>query len=96
MWLVSHSYLIKKLLPSTSLSTISQWTGAVVVEKNKMMGETELVGFGEKVLYKLPTKGPHSNPEGNVGTRWKEGIYLGHSVTSNVHIMASTILIFVG
>ena len=41
-WLVSHSYLIKKLLPSTSLSTLSQWT-TMVDEKNKMMGETKLV-----------------------------------------------------
>ena len=38
------------MLPSSSLLTLSQWTTVVVDEKNKMMGETKLVGFGDKVL----------------------------------------------
>ena len=36
-----------------------------------------LLGFGETVLYKLPSKGPRANPDGNMGTRWLEGVFLG-------------------
>ena len=36
-----------------------------------------LLGVGESVLYKLPSKGPRANPGGNMGTKWLEGISLG-------------------
>ena len=44
-----------------------------------------MLGFGEQVLYKLPSKGPMSNPDGNMGTKWLQGTYVGHSMTSNVY-----------
>ena len=44
-----------------------------------------MLGFSEQVLYKLPPKGPFSKPDGNMGTRWREATYLGHSMTSNVY-----------
>ncbi len=44
-----------------------------------------LMGFGEVVLYKLATKGPHSAPDGNMGTRWREGCFLGYSRSTNTY-----------
>ena len=49
----------------------------------------KLLNFGEKVLYKLPTKGPLSAPDGNMGTRWREGIFLGHNRSANVYIIGA-------
>ena len=37
-------------------------------------------------MYKLPSKGPSSQPQGNMGTKLREGIYLGHEISSNVHV----------
>ena len=48
-----------------------------------------LLGFGECVLYKLPSKGPHSNPDGNMGGRWLEGVFLGYSRSSNTYTVAT-------
>ena len=48
-----------------------------------------LLGFGECVLYKLPVKGPHSRPDGNMGSRWLEGVFLGYSRSSNTYIVAT-------
>ena len=41
-----------------------------------------LLGFAEKVQYKLPTKGPRHDPDGKLGNRWPYGIMLGYSRTS--------------
>ena len=48
-----------------------------------------LLGFAECVLYKLLTKGPRSNPDGNMGARWLEGIFLGFSRSSNSYLIAT-------
>ena len=50
----------------------------------------KLLNFGETVLYKLPTKGPLSAPDGNMGTRWKEGVFLGHSRSANVYVIGTS------
>ena len=46
-----------------------------------------MANFGEQVLYKLPSKGPLSDPDGNMGTRWKAAAYLGHCITSNTYVL---------
>ena len=46
-----------------------------------------ILGFGEKVLYKLPTKGPLHDPDGNMGTRWLEGIFLGYHRSANLYLI---------
>ena len=46
-----------------------------------------LLGFAEDVLYKLPVKGPRSAPDGNMGTRWLEGTFVGFSRASNAYIV---------
>ena len=38
-----------------------------------------LLCFGECILYKLPSKGQDSKPDGNMGVKWLEGIFLGFS-----------------
>ena len=48
-----------------------------------------LLGFGECVLYKLPSKGPQSTPDGNMGSRWLEGVFLGYNRSSNSYIVAT-------
>ena len=48
-----------------------------------------ILGFGENILYKLPSKGPRSQPDGNMGTRWLEGTFLGYSKSSNTYIIAT-------
>ena len=48
-----------------------------------------IVGFGEVVMYKLPTKGPQHDPHGNVGERWLPGLFVGYKKDSNSYIMAT-------
>ena len=45
----------------------------------------QLLGYGEQVLYKLPSKGPVSQPDGNMGARWLDGTFLGYSRTSRTY-----------
>ena len=47
-----------------------------------------LVGFAEYVMYKHPTKGPQSKPDGNMGTKWGEGIFLGYNRTEGTYTIA--------
>ena len=49
----------------------------------------QILGFGESVLYKLPAKGPGSQPDGNMGTRWKDGIFIGYNKSSNAYILST-------
>ena len=48
-----------------------------------------LLGFGECVLYKLHVKGPNSATDGNMGSRWLEGVFLGYSRSSNTYVLAT-------
>jgi hypothetical protein len=48
-----------------------------------------LVGFAETVLYKLPVKGPRANPDGNMGAKWLEGVFLGFGRSSNSYIIGT-------
>ena len=49
----------------------------------------KLLNFGEAVLYKLPVKGPMSAPDGNMGTKWREGTFLGHSKSTNAYVVGT-------
>ena len=35
-----------------------------------------LLGYAERILYKLLVKGPSSQPDGNMGTRWADAVFL--------------------
>ena len=64
--------------------------GLTAWERVKGRAFNQLVlGFAECVLYKLPTKGPRSKPDGNMGTRWLEGVFLGFNRSSNTYIIAT-------
>ena len=43
----------------------------------------KLIGFGEKILYKLPMKGPHA--AANMDAKWADGAFVGYSWTSNTY-----------
>jgi len=45
--------------------------------------------FGEKVMYKLPSKGPKANPDGSAGSRWREALFMGYSRSSNTYVVAT-------
>ena len=49
----------------------------------------KVMGIGEIVMYKLPTKGPRSQPDGNMGTKWQQGAFLGFSRDSNQYILGT-------
>jgi hypothetical protein len=48
-----------------------------------------LIGFAEKVMYKLPGKGPQHDEHGNISDRWLPGIFLGYRRDSNSYVMAT-------
>ena len=56
--------------------------------KGRMFNQL-LLGFAETVLYKLPSKGPRANPDGNMGTKWLEGLFLGFSRSSNSYMIGT-------
>ena len=43
------------------------------------------LNFAEMVLYKLPAKGPMHDPDGNMGSQWSEGVFLGYDRSSNTY-----------
>ena len=45
--------------------------------------------FGESVFYKLPTKGPRSQSEGNIGQRMKIGTFVGYKRSANSYIVVT-------
>ena len=46
-----------------------------------------LLCFGERILYKLPSKGPNSAPDGNMGSKWRDGVFPGFNRSSNTYIV---------
>jgi hypothetical protein len=49
----------------------------------------QLLGFGECILYRYPSKGPHHQPDGNMGALGAEGVFLGYNRMSNTYIVAN-------
>jgi hypothetical protein len=49
----------------------------------------QMVGFGESVLYKYPTKGPKHAPHGNIGALGADGIFLGYNRSVNTFVIAT-------
>ena len=47
----------------------------------------QIVGFGETVLFKHPTKGPQSQPDGNMGAVQSEGTFVGYNYKANTYIV---------
>ena len=47
----------------------------------------QLLGFGEKVLYRFPSKGPQHAPQGNMGPLGGEAVCIGYNKQSNTFIV---------
>ena len=66
--------LTARVLGDDGMSTIQQLRGRAYSKR--------LVGFGEKVQFKLPAKGPDHDLDGTLSRRWPYGIVLGYSTAS--------------
>ena len=82
-WLLEHTCLLLNAVVRGE-DFITPWARA----RGCPFGQA-LFGFAEVVLYKLPQKGPKSNPDGNMGTQWREAIFLGHSKSANTFILGT-------
>ena len=82
-WLLEHTALplsVRSRLPSG----LTPWA----MIRGRLSGQT-VIGFGEVVLWELPTKGPASQPEGNMGARWGDGVFVGYNRSSNTFIVVT-------
>ena len=76
-WLMEHaSLLLNALVRGTD--GLTAWKRV----RGRAFGQP-LVGIGENVLYKHPTKGPRHNPHGNIGAQGGEGVFLGYDRTNH-------------
>ena len=48
-----------------------------------------MFNFAEQIPYRLPSKGPHHDPDGNMGARWVEATFLGYNRSSNTYILST-------
>jgi len=72
-WVMEHaSLLLNALVRGTD--GLTAWKRV----RGRAFGQP-LVGIGENVLYKHPTKGPRHNPQGNVGPQGGEGVFVGYN-----------------
>ena len=81
-WLLEHTCLILNARQKGT-DGLSAWARVRGRPFNQ-----RLLGFGEKVLYKYPMKGPHSQPEGNMGAKWGDGVFIGYHRSSNSYIVS--------
>ena len=83
-WLLQHTCV---LLNARSVGSDGQTAWQRV--KGRMFRQL-LLCFGECVLYKLPSKGKDSKPDGNMGTKWLEGVFLGFSRSSISYLVGTS------
>ncbi len=79
-WLLEHAGLVLNVRPlgSGGQTSWSRVRGRAFNQK--------LLYFGERIFCKLPGKGPEHDPDGNMGRRWFEAIFLGYHKSSNTYI----------
>ncbi len=82
-WLLEHACLLLNVMVrgDDGLTAWARIRGRAFVQ--------QLIGFGERVLYKFPSKGPQHAPYGNMGAVGGEGVFLGYSRQSNTFIVAT-------
>ncbi len=76
-WMLEHVCLL--------LNTMVRGTDGLTAwgrVKGRSFGQ-QLLGFGECVLYRYPTKGPRHAPDGNMGALGGEAIFLGYNTSSS-------------
>jgi hypothetical protein len=82
-WMLEHVCLILTATVRGS-DGITPWTRV----RGRAFAQ-QMVGFGESVLYKYPSKGPKHAPDGNIGALGADGIFLGYSRSSNTFVVAT-------
>ena len=80
-WLLEHTCLILNVR-SRGSDGLTSWERV----RGRPFGQ-QVVGFGETVLYKLPVKGPRSQPDGNMGATQAEGTFVGYNRNANTFII---------
>ena len=76
-WLVEHA---------AWLHTIKKKQSDGITAYHRLRGRSfgpKLLGFGERCLFMLQRKSQDRSLEGKLGSKWKEGIFLGYSRDSN-------------
>ena len=81
-WLLQHTCFLLNV-KSRGPDGLTPWARA----RGRPFGQ-KMVGFGEQILYKLPTKGPNS--AANMAARWADAVILGYSRTSNTYILCTS------
>ncbi len=76
-WLLEHVSLLLNACVRGE-DGLTSWARA----RGRAFGQ-RLIGFGEKVLWKMQTKGPQHNAEGNMSARWAVGIFIGYNRSSD-------------
>jgi hypothetical protein len=80
-WMLEHACLLVNVL-------VRGEDGITAWERNRGRPfSQQLIGFGEVVLYRYPTKGPQHDPHGNIGAQGGEGIFLGYNKFSSTFIV---------
>ncbi len=80
-WLLEHACLLLNVSVRGE-DGLTAWARV----RGRAFGQ-QLVGFGERVLYKHPSKGPQHAPQGNMGATGGEGVFLGFSRRSNTYLV---------
>ena len=76
-WLLEHAALLHGVC-ARGEDGLTAWARV----RGRNFGQ-RLVGFGEKVYWKPPLRGPQHDLHGNMGPRLMEGIFLGYKRESN-------------
>ena len=48
-----------------------------------------LLGFGEPILWNMPSHGPLSPKDGDMGVKWGDGTFLGYHRSSNTYFVGT-------
>ena len=81
-WMLLHTCFLLNI-KSRGSDGLTPWARA----RGRAFGQ-KIIGFGEKVLFKLPTKGPHA--PANMSARWADAVLLGYSPSSNTYILSDS------
>ncbi len=82
-WLLRHVAFLQNILVKGD-DGLTPWTRV----KGRPFA-LRLTGFGEWVFWKLPSKGPQHQPDGNMAPTWGEGIFLGYSSVMNSYLVST-------
>ena len=80
-WLLEHACLVVNALVRGT-DGMTAWMRV----RGRAFGQ-QMVGFGESVLFRYPSKGPRHAPHGNVGPLGGDGVFLGYDRSSSTFIV---------